>query len=87
MADDEPILEFEEEQLTGAACSFADIPDKYYDDDSIAYLDHYEVRDALEESADYVDEDAFEGPPGMSGAHYKVYAQDSDLLKKLGAID
>ena len=82
MADDKPILEFEQDTLLGSVCSLADIPDKYYDDDYIENLDYYEVRDALEETADYVDEDVFDGPPGMSGSYYKVYAQDGENFKK-----
>ena len=75
-------MAFEEEHLTGTVCSFANIPDQYYDDDSIACLDHYDVRDALNESADYVDEDIFEGPPAMSGAYFKVYAQSKEGFRQ-----
>ena len=82
MPDDKPILEFEEEHLAVEVCYFADLPDKYYDDDYVANLDHYEARDALQECADYVSDDMFDGPPGMSGAYYKVYAQDSEGFKK-----
>ena len=84
MPDDKPILEFEEDSLVGEVCYFADLPDKYYDGDYeyIENLNHYEARDALEETADYVDEDVFDGPSGMSGSYYKVYAQDSEDFKK-----
>ena len=82
MPVDKPILEFEEDHLAGEVCSFADIPDKYHDEDYVANLDHYEARDALEECADYVSDDVFDGPPGMSGSYYKVYAQDSEDFKK-----
>ena len=83
MAGEEPLLEFEEEALTGEACFFADLPDKWHEGDFFAELDHYKVLEALHESADYVNEDAFEeGGPGMSGAYYKVYAQDKEAFRR-----
>jgi len=79
---DRPVLEFEEDFLRGELFSFAEIPEKWQEGDYIAELDHYEILDALNESADYVDEEVFEdGMPGMSGTYYKVYAADVQAFR------
>jgi hypothetical protein len=83
MPEQDPILEFEVDSLRDELFDFADIPKKWHEGDYIAELDHYSILEALNESADYVDEDVFEdGGPGMSGAYYKVYAADESTFKR-----
>lgn len=83
MKQDKPVLEFEEDFLRGELFSFAEIPEFWSEGDFIAELDHSEILEALNESADFVDEDVFEdGMPGMSGAFYKVYAADVESFRK-----
>ena len=78
-----PVLEFEEDFLRGELFSFAEIPDGWHEGDYIAELNHGEILDALNESADFVDEDVFDGDmPGMSGAYYKVYATDVEAFRQ-----
>jgi hypothetical protein len=82
-AADEPILEFEEDSLRGELFSFAEIPEFWNEGDYICMLDHNEILEVLNETADFVDEDLFEdGMPGMSGAYYKVYADDVESFRQ-----
>ncbi len=79
MKEEEPILEFGEDFLRGKLFSFAEIPDYWHEGDFIPELDTYEILDALNDTADFVDEDVFEdGMPGMSGSYYKVYAANPE---------
>ena len=82
MKQDKPVLEFEEDFLRGELFSFAEIPEFWSEGDFIAELDHSEILEALNESADFVDEDVFEdGMPGMSGSYYKVYTADPERFR------
>jgi len=78
----ETVLEFEEEFLHSTPFSFAEIPDRWQEGDYIANLDGGEILNALNEAADYVEEEVFEdGPPGMSGTYYKFYAEDVESFR------
>jgi hypothetical protein len=82
MNERDTVLEFEEDFLHLEPFSFAEIPDRWHEGDYIANLDGHEILNALYEAADYVDEEVFEdGPPGMSGTYYKVYAEDVESFR------
>jgi len=60
----------------------ADIPDHWHDGDHIALLDRSDILEAIEESADFVDVDSFEGGPAMSGDYFKVYSSEPESFRK-----
>ena len=82
MTKEKLILEFSDDNMREELFSFADIPEKWFKEDFIVELDHYEILDALEDVASHVSDDEFEGGPGMSGHYYKVYAYDLNSFKK-----
>jgi len=82
MSEREPIMEFEEDGLWGEAFAFADIPHHWHDGDHIALVDRSDILEAIEESADFVDVDSFEGGPSMSGDYFKVYSSEPESFRK-----
>lgn len=75
------ILEFSDDDMRGKLFAFSDIPEKWHEGDFISELDHSDILDVLNETADQVDETMFEGGPGMSDNYYKVYATDKALFR------
>ncbi len=82
MSEQTPVFEFEEDSLWGEVFGFADIPEFWRDGDYICELDRSDVLEALNKSADYVDEDVFDdGGFGTCGAYYKVYTNDVEAFR------
>ena len=82
MAKEKLILEFGDDNMKEVLFSFADIPEKWFDGDFIVELDHYAILDVVDDVASHVNDEEFEGGPGVSGHYYKVYAYDLNSFRK-----
>ena len=84
---DKPVLTFSDDSLIAEVFGYADIPEKWWDGDYMSEVDHYAIVNAVYETASYVSEDEFDGPPGMSANYYKVYADcESEFRTALSAM-
>jgi len=84
---DKPVLTFSDDSLKAEVFGYADIPQKWHDGDYMSEVDHYAIVNAVYETASYVSEDEFDGPPGMSDNYYKVYADcESEFRTALSAM-
>jgi hypothetical protein len=78
------VFECSDDSLTGKVLSHVKLPPTLKKPQYLESLTMSEILEALHKSADYVDEDQFDGPPGMSDTYYKVYAKRKlDFRKKL----
>lgn len=86
MPKEKLIFECSEDFIVGEIFSHADIPSEIEDEHDPAALDQTSILEVLENAADYVDDIAFDGGPGMSDSYFKVYALDEvEFRKKLTA--
>ena len=81
MAENDVVMLFESDSMFGAVFKMVSIPDELRD--KSGYVNTYDVLDAIEESADWVDDETGDdGMPGQSGHFYEVHASDVDAFKE-----
>jgi len=81
MAEEILVLEFSDDNIHGEVFGFASIPDRWWEGDDITEVDHLDIIVAVIDSSAHLEEDEFEGGPGMSDTYYKVYAHDKEKFR------
>lgn len=78
------VFECSDDFLLGEVLSRVTLPPKLKKAQYLEELTKSEILDSLHEAADFVLEDNFDGPPGLSDTYYKVYAKRRmEFRKKL----
>jgi hypothetical protein len=76
------VFECSDDFLRVEVLSRVTLPPKLRKEQYLEELTHGEILEALHEAADHVQEEQFDGPPGMSDGYYKVYAKRRPEFRK-----